>query len=471
VNTSPTTSHRRRYLAAAILAVGLAWSAGNLAAGDGDGDAQRVAFAAGTDNATVSGSLAPGTTASYVLRASAGQTLDVSLGPAEFAALTTIFGPGGDVVGAGHTTASANQPVDGDYIVEIGNTGNTTDFTATFRIPAGSSAPAPAPSPPAPAPAPGGAQRIQFASGTDNATVSGSLAPGATASYVLRASAGQEMIVTLGPDEFAARTTISGVDGGIFGSGDTRAVAGLTVTGDYIVEIENTGTTTEYTATFRIPASTSSPAPGPGPAPAPGGAERIQFAGGTDSAIVEGTFRAGQSDRYVLRASAGQEMTTVVKPPDSGAGVSVIAPDGSELPGGPGDTGNIATHRLPVSGDYTIVVGGGSSGAYTLEVIIPPLSRRIEFAPGTNNASLEDSVGTTQNRYVLRGSTGQTMAVQIDAAADNARFDVIAPDGTLLAVFETQSTVVLPSSGDYTVKAYAFRESPGAVYRISFWIV
>jgi hypothetical protein len=170
--------------------------------------------------------------------------MQVSVGPDEFAALTTIFAPNGEVVGAGHTTASALLPVSGDYIVEIGNTGSTTDFTMNVRIPPLGQ---PAPNPPS------GAQRIRFAAGTDNATVQGSIAPGTTTSYVLRAAAGQTMQVSVGPDEFAALTTIFAPNGEVVGAGHTTASALLPVGGDYIVEIGNTGSTTDFTMTVSIP--------------------------------------------------------------------------------------------------------------------------------------------------------------------------------------------------------------------------
>jgi hypothetical protein len=117
----------------AVLAALAAGAATTVTAGDGT---QRIQFAPGTDNATVQGSTAPGTTDRWVLWAEAGQTMTVSFGPDEFAALTTLFGPDGDVVAAWHTGGSATLPTTGDYVIEVGNTGSTNDFTMTVRIPA-----------------------------------------------------------------------------------------------------------------------------------------------------------------------------------------------------------------------------------------------------------------------------------------------------------------------------------------------
>ena len=86
--------------------------------------------------------------------------------------------------------------------------------------------------------------------------------------------------------------------------------------------------------------------------PGPGQTERIRFAPGTDNATVRGTFTAGSDDRYILWARAGQSMTLAGA--FGGLGIGVYAPNGSPLPGGPGDS---ITFRLPATGDYTITIG------------------------------------------------------------------------------------------------------------------
>ena len=252
-----------------------AGAAATVTAGDG---AQRIQFPPGTDNATVQGSTAPGTTDRWVLWAEAGQTMTVSFGPDEFAALTTLLGPDGDVVAAWHTGGSATLPTTGDYIIDVGNTGSTNDYTMTVRIPALPPTTPPTTSPPTtspPAPSPtecegSNSQRIQFAAGTDNAVVQGSLAPGTIACYLLRVSGGQTMTVSFGPDEFAALTTLFGPDGDVVAAWHTGGSATLPTTGDYIIEVGNTGSTNDFTMTVRIPAATTTtpPTTSPGRLPA-----------------------------------------------------------------------------------------------------------------------------------------------------------------------------------------------------------
>jgi hypothetical protein len=257
MTTSPTPRPWRRAIVAAATALAALTSVGAATAGD---DGERIQFAAGSDSASVSGSIAPGTTARFVLRASAGQTMHVSVGPDNFAALTTVFGPGGDVVGAGHTTASANLPDTGDYVVEIGNTGTTSDFTVTITIPAAS---APGTSDPvATTTTPPAAERyrLQFAPGTDSITLDQAVVPGGGADYIFRADAGQTVYVEVGPDDFAARTWIWGE--GELASGDNSVSATLPESGDYVLGIDNVGTTTDFTITLRIPAQAAPPTTG-----------------------------------------------------------------------------------------------------------------------------------------------------------------------------------------------------------------
>jgi hypothetical protein len=202
-----------------------------------------------------------------------------------------------------------------------------------------------------------------------------------------------------------------------------------------------------------------------------GGAQRIQFAPGTDNAMVQGTFREGQSDRYVLRAAAGQTMLVQLRPEGTGAALGVFAPDGSELSSQPGVDTSL---RLPATGDYTIVVGGArgdSSPTYTLTVRIPASgsAMRIQFAPGTNTASLHaDIAPATTDRYVLRAAVGQTMTVHVAPLVHNVTLSIFAPDGTALAEHLEQTTVELPASGDYLVVVET--TSSGGPYQITFWI-
>lgn len=299
--------------------------------------------------------------------------------------------------------------------------------------------------------------RISFAPGTDHATVQGTFREGRADTYVLRARGGQEMMVQVRPVEAAASVGIYAPDGAQLPSQPGVDFRGrLPATGDYRIVIGGGrgDASPTYTLTVRIPAAP----------------RRVTFAAGTDNATLRGSIADTRTDRYVLRARAGQQMTLS---PVAPLRVTVTAPDGSLLPGGPAET---ITFALPRNGDYVIEVlpGMGEADTYAITVTIPsaspPAPQRVRFAPGTNSASLLDTVGAgAVDRFVLTAAAGQTMAVHVNADADNAVASIAAPDGTVLSQDQLQASVVLPSNGDYVVSV---RSTDGAAtYRISFWIV
>ena len=218
-----------RFAVLAAVAASLAWSTATVQAGDDD---QRIQFAPGTDQGSVSGTFSEGEVDNFVLRAGAGQTMFVSVAPSEAGASVAVYDPNGtQIAGPPEPGAdfSVTLPATGDYTITVGpGRSEVSAYTLTVRIPAATSSPS---SP----------QRIRFAPGTDNATVQGSIAPGTSARYVLRAGAGQTMTVSIGPDNFAALTTIFGPNGDVVGAGHTLTTANLPATGDYIVEVGNTG--------------------------------------------------------------------------------------------------------------------------------------------------------------------------------------------------------------------------------------
>jgi hypothetical protein len=187
-----------------------------------------------------------------------------------------------------------------------------------------------------------------------------------------------------------------------------------------------------------------------------GSTQRIQFAPGTDHGTVSGTFCAGQDNRFVLRAGAGQTMT--VSGIEPGTAFTVIAPDGTQLPGGPGET---ISYQLPATGDYTILHGPRRSEVTWFEftVTIPPLgsgpacgtTQRIEFAPGTDHGTVGGAFcAGPDRRFVLWAGAGQTMTVS--GIEPGTAFTVIAPDGTELPGGPGETiSYQLPATGDYTI--------------------
>ena len=82
----------------------------------------------------------------------------------------------------------------------------------------------------------------------------------------------------------------------------------------------------------------------------------------------------------------------------------------------------------------------------------PCLLSQIQFAPGTNSATVNQSVVRgSRNIYLLRANRGQRMDVKITSLENNAVFDVIAPNGEILKTEATQSSLKLPATGNYEI--------------------
>lgn len=82
----------------------------------------------------------------------------------------------------------------------------------------------------------------------------------------------------------------------------------------------------------------------------------------------------------------------------------------------------------------------------------PCLLSQIQFAPGTNSATVNQSVVRgSRNIYLLRANRGQRMELKITSLENNAVFDVIAPNGEILTTEATQSSLKLPATGNYEI--------------------
>ena len=82
----------------------------------------------------------------------------------------------------------------------------------------------------------------------------------------------------------------------------------------------------------------------------------------------------------------------------------------------------------------------------------PCLVAQIRFAPGTNSATVNQSVVRgSRNIYLLRANQGQRMELKITSLENNAVFDLIAPNGEILKTEATQSSLKLPATGNYEI--------------------
>ncbi|MCM3904006.1 MAG: hypothetical protein ND866_20080 [Pyrinomonadaceae bacterium] len=103
-----------------------------------------------------------------------------------------------------------------------------------------------------------------------------------------------------------------------------------------------------------------------------GKTQRVRFARGRTTAVLNGAVVRATQDRYILGAREGQTMIVHVTSREKNAVFTILDPSGTALAGT--DEGSDAmdwTGELPLSGDYSIWVSPTRGNAtYTLEVTI-----------------------------------------------------------------------------------------------------
>jgi hypothetical protein len=315
--------------------------------------AMRIQFQRGATSAVVSGQLAAHATHDYVLRASAGQIMQVVLWP-EGAAGLLIWGADG--------TPLKNWPDQGqgwqgrlprtqDYTVQVISLDQPLSYCLRVTVMA----------------------RIQFAAGSSSATRSSPMqtcipqAAEVVGGYAFRASAQQTVRVTLASPNHNVYLTLVGADGvpvKYYDDWSTSWEGRVPTTQDYYLLPVAVGSDSRFTLSVWI---------GPRGQPAP---TRIRFAPGATSATVSGSLAPGASARYVLWAGQGQRLEIHVWPapgeyaPPS-LDVAVGGPGGASWTGLPLDS---VLDPLPASGDYIITLGlrpGSPGTSYVMEVVIP----------------------------------------------------------------------------------------------------
>jgi hypothetical protein len=199
--------------------------------------------------------------------------------------------------------------------------------------------------------------RIAFTTGTTSATVSGSLASGASQSYILWAGWNQVMIVQAESADNNIYLEIYNQWTGNYlvtaSSGQTSWQGWLPRTGDYIVRVYNGGGTTEnYSLLVDIPA-------------------RIQFAWGAYSGSVWGRGSAAKTISYVLWARASQTMTASLASTTGTVYLSIRGFSGGQSLVDSSAAQTTWTGTLPQSQEYILdAVQGGTWADFTLTVTI-----------------------------------------------------------------------------------------------------
>jgi len=321
---------------------------------------------------------------------------------------------------------------------------NTPTSTPTLLAPT----PTPTPAPPTPTPTVlPDVTRIQFEPGATSAELSGHLGAHGDDLYILWAMAGQTMEVSVTAPELVS-FSIWGVDGMVlkrYVDEETEWKGVLPTTQDYYIEVVSIAET-DYTLTVTVH-------------PLPAEPERIQFEAGETAATVEGSLEPRASDRYLLRAQAGQSVYVSLSSWNQDVVVGIETADGQMLAQPEVGIRFAALDSLPTTGDYAIVVtsiGGGTD--YTLKVMVPPLVSEPElvfFEPGATSATVGGTLrdGGDYASYVLRASWGQEMELTLLTEGGEVGIWVEGADGsTWKAPFgENVLIALLPATQNYVI--------------------
>lgn len=212
-------------------------------------------------------------------------------------------------------------------------------------------------------------RRIVFPEGGTSALEHGTAGPGQTFPYVVRALAGQTMIVKLTPmPGERAVLVISGADGAVLLSDQAAATdwsGVLPATQDYFISARSAPNAwTDFWLEVSI-----SPLP---PAETP--VTPIMFQPGTSRATVQGSLASNGVARYSLRALMGQAMMVNLTMTQGSATIQVLSADGAVVQ--PVTAGATSwSGLLPDTQDYVIEVRSVTNIVtnYVLEITIPPL--------------------------------------------------------------------------------------------------
>jgi hypothetical protein len=196
--------------------------------------------------------------------------------------------------------------------------------------------------------------RIVFVRGATSGSAAGSLAAGATQSYVLWAYAGQTMMVSVDAGMYLEiYSRWSGISLCRTANAMSSWQGVLPRSEDYVVKVYNgTGSTQGYTLTVTIPV-------------------RIRFARGAYSGSVWGRGSAAQTITYVLWARANQTMTATLSSSTGTVYLAIRGYSGGQSLVASSDSRTTWTGTLPQSQDYIVeAVQGGSRVDFTLTVTI-----------------------------------------------------------------------------------------------------
>jgi hypothetical protein len=213
-----------------------------------------VRFGKGKTSGTYRDTAYAGTKHVYKFGVAQDQTISVKLDSNDKSAYLKVLDPSGEPIrlGANNTSFSESVPESGDYRIEVQTSSDRSDYTVTFRasaLPADDDGDDEVQS--------GGLTKtVRFAKGRSSASYSGAVIRGERDVYVLGASGGQQMSVSISSEEDNAVFQVEGPGGYLRGAepgSDRTSWSGeLPANGKYRVIVGGTRGNATYTVTIAI---------------------------------------------------------------------------------------------------------------------------------------------------------------------------------------------------------------------------
>jgi ribosomal protein S11 len=325
---------------------------------------QRIQFAQGATSATVTGQVSGDVFNGYVIRALAGQRMQLTLMTFALPIYLTLISPGGSPLAraqAGAQSFDGVLPETGDYTIQISAPAGTTT-TPYALVVFVTNMPSPTTT----------NERISYATGRSSVQVFDQIDGNSMDTYLLYISADQQLQITV--QSPANNVYLTLVSPG--GSPLARAQNGaqnfdqiVSETGDYTIQISAPAGTTQTTYTLTATAIGAVVQP----PPPSGGTQRINFAPGATSAQRSGQVDGNTYVGYVLNARAGQHMQINVASPAGNVYLTLVSPGGSPLARAQAGAQSF-DGILPESGDYNVQISAPSGTTLTTYLLSVAMS-------------------------------------------------------------------------------------------------
>ena len=208
---------------------------------------------------------------------------------------------------------------------------------------------------------------------------------------------------------------------------------------------------------------------------AQGGVQRIRFAPGATSAVVEGNIGGGQVARYVLTALAGQTMSVQIYSDGTPFFVNLFDPSRTIM--GAAQNGEQWSGRLPSTGDYLLIVypapyTGNTNYQLRVEITTAsppptPAAERIRFSPGATSAQVAGFLPSGASKsYVLGARSGQVMSIESWSNSGPFRYTVTDANGAVLGSGSQGErwSGTLPHTQDYRIVLQSPADATAAHY-------